>query len=121
MTPEVWVALVACAGALGSALFSARSANRSTAVESSKVDAAAYERAKAIYESALKLLEEQLHSVRTRLDQVTGQLTQEQDTSMLMRAQIRAFQMQVAELERTVADLRLQMSKSGIENRMEAN
>lgn len=115
MTPEIWVAVLACVGALGSAAFSARSASRSTAVESSKVDAAAYERAKEIYESALETLEEQLERVRLRLDEVTGQLTREQDTSIAMRAQVRALQQQVAELERTVADLRLQLSRSGID------
>jgi septal ring factor EnvC (AmiA/AmiB activator) len=111
----MWVALSALLGALGSAAFSARSASKSTAVEGSKVDAAAYDRAKEIYESALETLEEQLVRVRTRLDEVTGQLTQELDTSAAMRTQIRALQGQVTELEHTVADLRLQLSKSAID------
>lgn len=114
MTVEIWVAAIACLGSLGAAAFSARSASRSTAVEASKVDAAAFERARSIYESALKTLEEQLERMRTRVDTLTQQLAQEQDASIAMRRQIREFQEQVEELERTVADLRVQMAKSGL-------
>lgn len=114
MTVEIWVAAIACLGSLGAAAFSARSASRSTAVEASKVDAAAFDRAKSIYESALQTLEEQLERMRTRLDTVTQQLTQEQDASIGMRQQIREFQTQVEALERTVSDLRVRLSLAGI-------
>jgi TolA-binding protein len=110
----MWVALAALLGALGSAAFSARSNSRAVAVEASKVDAAAYDRAKTIYESALETLEEQLERMRTRLEIVTQHLAQEQDASIAMRAQIHQFRIQVVTLERTVADLRVQLAKAGI-------
>ncbi|MBO4272373.1 hypothetical protein [Microbispora triticiradicis] len=115
MTVEIWVAAIACVGSLGAAGFSARSANRSTKVEESKVDAEAYQRAKAVYESALDTMEEQLKQVRERLDVVTNQLTQEQDASIALRRQVRDLQTQLAAMEQTVADLRIQLSKAGIQ------
>ncbi|GII84611.1 hypothetical protein Ssi03_26010 [Sphaerisporangium siamense] len=115
MSTEVVVAVIAGVSAVIGAGFSYRASTRANAVEEDKVDAAAYERAKAIYESALKTLEEQLERMRRRLDEVTDQLTREQDSSMAMRLQIRELQAQVSTFERTVSDLRLQLSKSGIE------
>lgn len=115
MSTEVLAAIAAGLAAIICGWFSYRSSTRANAVEENKVDAAAYERAKTIYESALKTLEEQLERMRLRLDEVTSQLTKEQDSSIAMRMQIRELQAQVTTFERTVADLRLQLSKSGID------
>ncbi|MEU6710019.1 hypothetical protein ABZ897_00955 [Nonomuraea sp. NPDC046802] len=114
MTPEMWIALIALAGTVAGGAVTYRTSRATTAVEQNKVDAAAYDRAKAIYESALQLLEEQLERVRVQLTTVTTQLAQEQDTSNAMRMQIRGLTNQIADLERTVADLRLQLSRAGI-------
>lgn len=113
-TPEMWIALIAMAGTIVTGVITYRTSRATTHVEETKVDAAAYDRAKTIYESALKLLEEQLEKVRAQLTTVTVQLAQEQDASAAMKLKIRALEDQVATFERTVADLRLQLSMSGI-------
>lgn len=110
----MWIALIALIGTAGSSAFTYRTSRATTAVEQSKVDAAAFERAKAIYESALTTLEEQLERMRIRLDTVTSQLAQEQDTSSAMRVKVRALEAQVALFEQTVAELRRQLAMSGI-------
>ncbi|MER7126734.1 hypothetical protein [Micrococcus luteus] len=112
---SVIAAVVAGLAAVVGAWFSYRASTRATAVEGSKVDAAAYERARAIYESALQTLEDQLVKLRERMTELNQQLAQEQDTSNAMRAQIRELRSQVDLLEDTVTDLRLQLSKSGIQ------
>lgn len=114
MTPEMWIALIALVGSIVGGILTWRQSKATTRVEQNKVDAAAYERAKAIYESALNTLEEQLDRLRIRLDTVTDQLTREQDSSIAMRTQIRELTLQVEVLERTVADLRLQLSRTGM-------
>ncbi|MEV4096982.1 hypothetical protein [Streptosporangium saharense] len=113
------MAIVACVGALGSAAFTASASRRAARVEDSKVDAAAYDRAKQIYESALQTLEEQLTRLRERMAELNDQLAREQDTSAAMRTQVRDLREQVDLLEDTVADLRLQLSKAGIESEHE--
>jgi len=112
VTAEVWIAIVACVGAVVSAAFTASASRRSARVEASKVDAAAYDRAKLIYESALQTLEEQSVKLRERMAELNQQLAQELDTSAVMRQQIRDLRVQVDLLEETVADLRLQLSKA---------
>ncbi|WP_436759316.1 hypothetical protein [Streptosporangium sp. V21-05] len=118
MTGEIWIAVVACIGALGSAAFTAAASRRTArvteAVETSKVDAAAFDRARAIYESALQTLEEQSLKLRERMGELNQQLAHEQDASAEMRQQIRDLRAQVDLLEETVADLRLQLSKADI-------
>lgn len=110
----MWIAVIALAGTVVTGAFTYKTSRATTRVEESKVDAAAYDRAKQIYESALKLLEEQLEKVRAQLDTVTTQLAQEQDASAAMKLKIRALEEQVATFERTVSDLRLQLARSGI-------
>lgn len=110
----MWIGLIALAGTIVTGAFSARNARATARVEQSKVDADAYNRAKAIYESALDTVEEQLERVRAQLDRVTHELAQEQDTSASLRAEVRVLRTTVATLERTIADSRVQMSKSGI-------
>jgi chromosome segregation ATPase len=70
-------------------------------VEAAKVDAAAYERARALYESGIQQLEEQLTRLRT-------QVNEERDVSNQLRNQVNA-------LEETVARLRRQMILAGID------
>lgn len=112
--PSVLVAIVAGLAAVLGAFFSFKASTRATSIESSKVDAAAYERAKSIYEGALRELERQLERMREQLDRVNTQLANEQDTSNAMRLQMRTLRSHVEELERTVTDLRLQLTLAGI-------
>lgn len=70
-------------------------------VEIQKVDAGAYERARAIYESGIKQLEEQLSHLRKQLDE-------EREVSGRLRTR-------VSELEDTVAQMRRQMMLAGID------
>lgn len=112
--PSVLVAIVAGIAAVVGALFSFRASTRATSLESSKVDAAAYERAKSIYEGSLRELERQLERMREQMDRVNTQLATEQDTSSALRTQLRTLRSHVEELERTVTDLRLQLTLAGI-------
>lgn len=70
-------------------------------VEAKKVDAGAYERARVIYESGIKQLEEQLTHLRTQIDE-------EREVSGRLRTR-------VSELEDTVARMRRQMMLAGME------
>lgn len=73
----------------------------SSRVEIQKVDAGAYERARGIYESGIKQLEEQLTRLRTQLDE-------EREVSGRLRTRI-------SDLEDTVARMRRQMVIAGID------
>lgn len=112
--PSVLVAIVAGVAAIVGAIFSYRASTRATSIESSKVDAAAFERAKSIYEGSLRELERQLERMREQFDRVNAQLATEQDTSSALRSQLRTLRSHVEELERTVNDLRLQLTLAGI-------
>src|ERR1044072_1692728 len=69
--------------------------------ESKKVDAAAYERAKSLYESGIQSLEEQLQHMR-------DQLAEERNLHCKLRQQINS-------LERILAKMRRQLLLAGIE------
>lgn len=73
----------------------------SSRVEIQKVDAGAYERARGIYESGIKQLEEQLTRLRVQLDE-------EREVSGRLRTRI-------SDLEDTVAKMRRQMMVAGID------
>ena len=117
--PSVLVAIVAGIAAVIGAWFSYRASTRATSIETSKVDAAAYERAKTIYEGSLRELERQLERMREQMDRVNQQLYTEQDTSNALRSQLRTLRGHVEELERTVNDLRLQLTLAGIKQSSE--
>jgi ppGpp synthetase/RelA/SpoT-type nucleotidyltranferase len=70
-------------------------------VEIQKVDAGAYERARGIYESGIKQLEEQLSHLRKQLDE-------EREVSGRLRTR-------VSELEDIVAKMRRQMMIAGMD------
>lgn len=112
--PTVIVSVVAGIAAIIGSIFSFKASTRATAIESSKVDAEAYTRAKTIYQDALDEMEKQLERMRTQMDRVNAQLASEQDASNAMRTQIRTLRTHVEDLERTVADLRLQLTLQGI-------
>lgn len=92
----------------------ALAAERQAEIERSKVDAEAFNRAKAIYEDALAQLERQLDRVQVQFERLNEQLAKEQDSSFAMRNQIRTLQAQIALLERTVSALRTQLIHAGI-------
>lgn len=77
------------------------SAEAAVQVKTVEVDAAAYERARAMYESGIRQLEEQIGRLST-------QVNEERDASNLLRNQVRA-------LEDLVAQLRRQLIQSGID------
>ncbi len=83
-------------------------------IEKTKVDAEAYERAKTIYQDALRELEKQLDRLTAQFDRINEQLAREQDTSNSLRTQIRTLQGQVVSLERFAATLRRQMVAAGL-------
>ncbi|MET8864023.1 hypothetical protein ABZW11_13810 [Nonomuraea sp. NPDC004580] len=87
---------------------------RQAELERSKVDAEAYTRAKTIYEDALSQLERQLARTQGQAEQVSADLTTEQDMSKAMRDQIRRLQAQIRALERTVIALRAQLLAAGL-------
>lgn len=70
-------------------------------VKTVEVDAAAYERARAMYESGIKQLEEQI-------GRLSAQVNEERDASNRLRDQVRA-------LEDLVAQMRRQLIVSGID------
>lgn len=82
------------------------SAKHGAELESRKVDADAYERAKGIYEHALTRLEAELRRLQQRYDEVSVQLDHEQDVSAKLRSQVDAMQVELNALRRTVAELR---------------
>jgi septal ring factor EnvC (AmiA/AmiB activator) len=91
-----------------------RQARRQAALERSKVDSEAYNRAKEIYEAALQQLEKQLDRMQAQADRLTEQLAREQDTSHTLRAQVSTLQQQMRDMERTVAALRRQLLDAGV-------
>jgi septal ring factor EnvC (AmiA/AmiB activator) len=96
--------IASCLG-FGAAYLSYRQSTRASAenrqVEFQRVDAAAYERAKSLYESGISQLEEQLARLRV-------QVNQERVISNNLRQQVN-------DLERTVARLRRQLIAAGID------
>ncbi|MBO2461659.1 hypothetical protein [Actinomadura violacea] len=91
-----------------------RAAARQAALERSKVDAEAYNRAKTIYEAALVQLERQIDRLQGQSDRLGEQLAREQDTSNTLRSQVQTMNAQIRELERTVAGLRRQLIEAGV-------
>lgn len=78
-------------GVAAFAYYSAIRANRITAqVEQQKVDAAAYDRAKQIYESSLSLLEKRCEQLERQLDQVQRENDQQRRQMADMRARMAA-------------------------------
>lgn len=103
---ESWVQIAGTiAVAIGPAFIAYKSATRvareNSKAESAKVDAAAYERAKQLYESGITTLEEQIKHLRSQLDE-------ERDVSRELRDQVN-------NLEGIVVRLRRQMALAGIE------
>jgi hypothetical protein len=82
------------------AWFAYRSATKAHAVESSKVDGAAYDRAKLIYESALQTLEDQL--------------IEEREGAAALRTEVRAVRRQVQSLQSQVSLLIRQVRDAGL-------
>lgn len=64
--------------------------------ESAKVDAAAYERAKSLYESGITSLEERIKDLRQQLDE-------ERNVSFKLREQVSALEIMVVRLRRELA------------------
>ncbi|MCG5214532.1 hypothetical protein [Streptosporangium sp. KLBMP 9127] len=89
----------------------AETAERQTALEKSKVDSEAFERARDIYDSGIELLERQLARVQGQFDQLNEEAEEERDTLM---ARIRLMQHQIEDLETTVATLRRQLIEIGV-------
>jgi len=92
-----------------------RQAQRQEERDRSKVDAEAFERARAIYEAALEQLERQLSRVQEQFDRVNRQLGTEQATSHALRGEIKDLQRQVEALERTVEEHRRQLIAAGLD------
>jgi chromosome segregation ATPase len=76
--------------------------------EARKVDAGAYERAKALYESGIQQLEEQVRRLRAEVDSYRGRAAIAEDASSRLSAR-------VAELELTIARMRRQLILAGVE------
>jgi TolA-binding protein len=104
--------ILAFLGALGAAYLAYRQATsvaRTQAqAEVRKVDAAAYERAKALYESGIQQLEEQVQRLRAEVDSYRGRATIAEDASSRLNAR-------VAELEITISRMRRQLILAGVE------
>lgn len=101
----VVAAILAAIAAVSCSYLAYRQATKVSAeasrVEVQKVDASAYDRARAIYESGIKQLEEQLSHLRKQLDE-------EREVSGRLRTR-------VSELEDTVARMRRQMTLAGMD------
>lgn len=93
----------------------ATAAERQAELERTKVDAEAFQRAKAIYEDALAQLEKQLDRMQRQFDTLNEQLAKEKDTSNALRAQIHSLQTQMQMLERTVAAYRRSLITAGLQ------
>ncbi|MEV8634285.1 hypothetical protein AB0395_21780 [Streptosporangium sp. NPDC051023] len=89
-------------------------AERQAAMERTKVDSEAFERARVIYEDALSQLEKQLDRLQSQFDRVNEQLSREQDASNTMRVEVWGLRTNVATLERLVATLRRQLIAHGL-------
>ncbi|MFG1942204.1 hypothetical protein [Nonomuraea sp. NPDC048826] len=89
----------------------AETAERQALLELSKVDSEAFERARAIYDSGISLLERQLARVQTQFDQLSADSAAERDG---LQRRIRTMQAQIEGLESTVVLLRRQLIEAGI-------
>lgn len=105
MNDTIFAAVVPALGAVAAAWFAYRQsvkvARISHDVDLRKVEAEAYERAKALYESGITQMEEQLARMRE-------QLKEEQGISAALRKQIN-------ELESTVSRMRQQIIQAGLD------
>lgn len=106
MTPEVWTAIGAIIVGPLAAFFAYKQATRVASIgaqtEMLRIDVTAYDRARALYESGIAQLEDQLARLRT-------QLNEERDVSQRLRSQVN-------NLEDTVARMRRQLIAAGIED-----
>lgn len=105
MNDSILVAIIAATPGLGAAWLAYRQAVKSakitTANDTLRIEAEAYERARRIYEAGIAQLESQVKALK-------AQISEEQDISGKLR-------LRVSELEETVAQLRFQLMRAGIE------
>jgi septal ring factor EnvC (AmiA/AmiB activator) len=117
----ILIALVALAGTGFTAIQSRRAtmvtAASAAEVERIRVEADAYQRARATYEALLDRLQKQLDSMNEQLGRVQDQLASEKMTSSELRAKVATLQTQVSALERTVAELRRRLASLGGQSR----
>jgi alpha-L-arabinofuranosidase len=99
--PAVIASILGFAAAYLSYRQSTRASAAATKVETNRIDAGAYERAKQLYESGIKQLEDQLK-------RLLEQIQQEREISTALRVQVNA-------LEQTVARMRRQLILAGVD------
>lgn len=109
MDPTVGAALAAAAAAIVGAAFTYRSAKSANRIDARKVDLEAFERSQVIYEKTIDRLQAQADRLSAQVEAVNNRLAQEQDTTNVLRDQIRTLRVQVDDLNSTVHTLRTQL------------
>jgi septal ring factor EnvC (AmiA/AmiB activator) len=106
--PSIITAFLAFAASYLGYRQATRAARTNAKIEAEKVDAAAYERAKGLYEAGIEQLEEQLHRLREEIDAWRGRTTMAEDAAARLQSR-------VSELELTIARMRRQLILAGVE------
>lgn len=110
---QVVIGLTSTTVAAIAAVASIRATRTTREVEQTKLDASAFDRAKAAYEGALGQLERQVERLRGEVDRLSAQLAVEQDVSASLRLQVRELREQVATMERTIETQRARLAAMG--------
>lgn len=100
---EVLLAVLTVAIGVGSFLGASRANRAQTVGAQAAIDAAAYERAKEIYESAIDTLQEQIQALRVQMTSLDTEVTKLQQTN-------RNLLLRVTELQDTNTKLTTQIS-----------
>ncbi len=103
-------AILSAVAALGAAFLTYRASSQANRINSTKVDAEAYDRAQVLWEKALAQAESQTDRLRSQVDRLSDQLATEQDVSNNLRNQVRTLQQTVTSMEQSLSALRLQIA-----------
>jgi TolA-binding protein len=106
--PSLVTALLAFAASYLGYRQATRAARTNAKIEAERVDAAAYERAKGLYEAGIEQLEEQLSRLREEIESWRGRTTMAEHAAAHLQGR-------VAELELTIARMRRQLILAGVE------
>lgn len=89
-------------------------AERAKETKHVEIEAGAYERARQTFESMISQLQLEVNRLQSRYDKVFEQLGIEQESSASLRAKVAQLQTEIDTLQRTIAQMRIQLAGAGI-------
>lgn len=112
-TPTL-AAVIAGIVAIISAALTYRASSQANRVNSTKVDAEAYDRAQNIYKSGLAEYERQMGLMREQVDRLERQVQEEREVTEKLRRYVRELRETIARMERHIAVMRRKLQAAGI-------